>query len=74
MIDRGCSICLIVYHMISDSTPKKICKKCGGPVMYWDADFVNNLPNHEKVKHDFMWSSNNPTPEDIDPNYEPENS
>jgi len=74
MSDRGCPICLIVYLMVSDSTPKPICKKCGGPVVYWDSDFVNSLPNHEKVKHDSMWSSINPTPEDIDPNYEPENS
>ena len=66
MAERGCPKCCIVYHMISDSTPNPICKKCGGPVVYWDVDFP-----HGKVTHDFMWSSNSVRPEDIDPNYTP---
>ena len=72
MSNRGCPKCLIVYTMISDSTLDPICKKCGAPVVYWDKDFVKNLPNHKEVKYDHMWSSILPTSADIDPNYEPE--
>ncbi len=53
MADRGCPKCCIIYHMISDSTPNPICKKCGGSVVYWDPDFVKN----NEVTHDYMWSS-----------------
>jgi hypothetical protein len=56
--------------MISDSCDNKICKRCGGPVVYWDPDFVEQFAP-VKVKHDFMWSSNKTTPDMIDPNYEP---
>ena len=66
MASRACPKCCIVYHMISDSCTNKICKKCGGPVVYWDPDFVK-----AKVTHDSWWSSNKTTPDMIDPNYEP---
>jgi hypothetical protein len=56
--------------MISDSVPDKICKKCGGTVVYWDEDAVKQF-GPVKVLHDFTWSSNVPCPEDIDPNYVP---
>jgi len=67
MANRACPKCFIVYHMISDSTPDPICKKCGGPVVYWDSDFVK-----DEVVHDHMWSSIAASSDDIDPNYNPE--
>ena len=70
---KGCPKCNIVYHMVSDSTPDPICKKCGGSVVYWETDFVEQFTN-VNVTHDFMWSSNNPKPQDIDPNYVPRES
>lgn len=67
MADRGCPKCNIVYHMISDSTENPICKKCGGQVLYMNSDRVE----YDRVMHDYMWSSINPKPEDIDPDYMP---
>lgn len=69
MGDKACLGCRIVYCMISDSCDTPMCKKCGGSVAY-----VGNPPYHEYYKDfdlDRMWSSNNATSNDIDPNYIP---
>jgi hypothetical protein len=55
--------------MISDSLFHPVCKKYGGLVVYWDYELEKQFGH--LVKHDFMWRSNYPRPEDIDPNYEP---
>lgn len=68
MSNRACPRCSIVYHMISDSTPEKVCKKCGGPVVYWDEDETRQIVP-VNVVHDCWWASHNP--DDIDPDYVP---
>jgi hypothetical protein len=56
--------------MISDSTPEKVCKKCGWSVVYWNEDETSQIIP-VNVIHDYWWSSNKTDPEYIDPNYVP---
>jgi hypothetical protein len=56
--------------MVSDTAYKKICKKCGGPLVYWHEEYVRRF-GPVNMLHDHRWSSNNPDPENIDPNYVP---
>ncbi len=67
MSEKGCPKCNINYHMISDSCTTPMCKKCGGKVFHIDYEESKS----DKILQDHMWSSNNATASDIDPNYTP---
>ena len=70
MSNRVCPLCSIVYHMISDNTPDKRCKRCGRKV-YWFPTQYSEEDCPEFVWHDHMWSSIIISPGFVDPNYVP---